>query len=233
MTELQISAPPLIHGERLSQPVFEHRYEAMPPGIKAELIAGVVHMASPAQVIHGRPQGHIIAWLGVYWFATDGVDLQVETTTRLNKETEIQPVVLMRLEPAAGGTSRVSADGYLEGAPELVVEVAASTAFYDLHSKRTCYQYSGVQEYIIWQPKKQQLDWFVLQDGEYVQLLPDDEGVIRSRVFPGLHLAMDALLNGDRKRLIAVAQQGIATAEHAAFVQQHISEHLPSAPANG
>jgi hypothetical protein len=34
-------------------------------------------------------------------------------------------------------------------------------------------------------------------EGQYVPLVPDDDGIIRSHVFPGLQLAVDALLAGD------------------------------------
>ena len=38
--------PPLENGDHLSRDEFERRYHAMPPGIKAELIEGVVYIPS-------------------------------------------------------------------------------------------------------------------------------------------------------------------------------------------
>ncbi len=79
----------------------------------------------------------MICWLGVYKAATPGVGLADNATVRLDAENEPQPDALLRME--IGGQSQITADDYLEGAPELIVEVAASSASYDLHEKlRVC-----------------------------------------------------------------------------------------------
>ena len=77
----------------------------------------------------------------------------------------------------AGGQSRVSDDDYLEGAPELIVEIAASSATYDLHDKLRVYRRNGVREYVVWRVHDRQIDWFVLADEEYRRLEPDAAGV--------------------------------------------------------
>jgi len=73
----QSGLPPLENGDRLTQVEFERRYHAMPHVKKAELIEGVVYMASP-------------------------------------------------IDESCGGQSFIGAEGYVEGAPELTAEVAAS-----------------------------------------------------------------------------------------------------------
>lgn len=65
-----------------------------------------------------------------------------------------------------------------------------------------------------------ELVWFVWREGQYDRLCPNTEGVIRSQCFPGLWLAVDALLQDERSRLLAVVQAGLQTAEHQAFVQR-------------
>jgi Putative restriction endonuclease len=67
-------------------------------------------------------------WLGLYCFATPGVQGGDNATVRLDLENEVQPDGLLRLEPELGGKSRVTEDHYLEGPPELVLEIAASSA---------------------------------------------------------------------------------------------------------
>lgn len=42
--------------------------------------------------------------------------------------------------------------------------------------------------------------------------------IIRSEVFPGLWLATDAVWQGNLRKMLAVLQEGIASAEHADFV---------------
>ncbi|MBE9116945.1 Uma2 family endonuclease [Lusitaniella coriacea LEGE 07157] len=211
-----LKLPPLESGDRLTRYEFERRYQAMPSIKKAELIEGVVYVASPVRATrHGRPHADIIGCLFVYKVATPGVDLQDNATVRLDVDNEVQPDALLRLE--AGGTSRISDDDYIEGVPELIAEVAASSASYDLNDKLNAYRRNGVKEYLVWQSYENRLDWFRLREGEYIALDPDERGVIRSEVFPGLWLSVTALERGDLAEVLGVLQQGLQTSEHQAF----------------
>ena len=213
--------PPLESGDRLTRHEFERRYQAMPQIKKAELIEGVVYVASPVRMTnHGRPHAQLMAWLTAYWVATSGVNMGDNTTVRLDLDNEPQPDALLRIEPEVGGNSRISDDDYIEGAPELVAEIAASSASYDLNDKLNAYRRNGVQEYIVWQIYENRLDWFSLQEGRYVSLQPDEAGVIRSFVFPGLWLAVNALRGGNLPEVLAVLHQGVQTTEHQAFVER-------------
>jgi hypothetical protein len=117
---LAINIPPLTSGDRLTRREFERRYAATPEKFKAELIEGVVYVASPVRFAsHGEPHTHIITWLGTYCAATPGVRMGDNTTIRMDPFNEPQPDVVLRLNPAVGGRSQVSPDDYLEGAPEL------------------------------------------------------------------------------------------------------------------
>ena len=215
------SVPPLKHGERLTREEFERRYEAMPHLKKAELIEGVVYMPSPVRIdFHGRPHAQIMAWLGAYWIATPGVDLADNTTVYLDSNNEHQPDALLRIEPAQGGRSRIIDEGYVEGAPELIVEIAGTSADYDLQEKLEVYRRCGVQEYIVWQTQDGRLDWFQLVNEEYVVLVPNAEEVIESQVFPGLRLAVVALIEGDRAKVSSELQAGLQTTTHTAFVER-------------
>ncbi|GAB1537553.1 Uma2 family endonuclease [Scytonema sp. NUACC21] len=213
--------PPLESGDRLTRFEFERRYTLMPHIKKAELIEGVVYVASPVRIKnHGRPHAQVMGWLTAYWAATPGIDMGDNATVRLDADNEPQPDALLRLEPEAGGNSRISNDDYIEGAPELIVEVAASSASYDLKDKLNAYRRNGVQEYIVWQMYENRLDWFRLEEGRYVALEPDADGVIRSQVFPGLWLAVSALREGNLAEVLAVLQQGLQTPEHQEFLKR-------------
>ena len=99
--------PPLENGDRLTRAEFERRYEAMPEVKKAELIHGVAYMGSPVRFgKHGQPHARLLTWLGTYAALTRGVGLGDNATVRLDADTEPQPDALLRIEPAAGGTSR-------------------------------------------------------------------------------------------------------------------------------
>lgn len=210
--------PPLENGDRLNRYEFERRYNAMPDIKKAELIEGVVYMASPVRAAnHGRPHALIITWLGVYRATTPGVDLIDNATTRLDLDNEPQPDALLRIE--VGGQSTISEDDYVEGAPEFIAEVAGSSASYDLGDKLNVYRRNGVQEYLVWQVYDNRIDWFRLSEGEYIALEPDADGVVHSEVFPGLWLAVGAMLDGNLADVLSLLQAGFATAEHATFVE--------------
>ncbi len=204
--------PLLESGDRLTRHEFERRYTAMPDNKKAELIEGIVYMASPLRIrSHGEPHANLILWFGTYKIAVPGLILGDNSTVRLDLDNEPQPDVVLFIDEKFGGRARISDDDYIEGAPELVAEVAASSASNDLHDKKNAYRRNGVLEYIVWQVFENKLDWFYLQDGEYVSLEPDTEGVIKSKIFPGLWLAASALLTGDMNQVIQVLQQGLKT----------------------
>jgi Uma2 family endonuclease len=212
-----LTIPPLESGDRLTRTEFERRYEATPEHLKAELIEGIVYMASPVRVFHGTPHFNLITWLGVYSAATNGVSGSDNATTRLDRDNELQPDALLRIE--VNGSSTLSEEGYIEGAPELVAEVATSSAAIDLGMKKNVYRRNGVQEYLVWQTFGNRFHWFMLDGEEFVAIEPDEEGIIRSRIFPGLWLAVPALLEGNMMEVLRVLQQGIADASHQAFVE--------------
>jgi Uma2 family endonuclease len=184
----------LENGDRLNRLEFERRYAASNIK-KAELIEGIVHLASPLLfTLHAEPHAQILIWLGTYQSRFPALEVGIEPTVRLDPDNEPQPdVVLFRL----GGNAQIDDDGYITGAPELVVEIAASTVSYDLHAKKRVYERNGVKEYIVWRTLDREIDWFILENSKYVRLNPDDAGIIHSREFDGLRLNIKAILNGD------------------------------------
>lgn len=214
-------SPPLNPGDRLSRAEFERRYHAHPEIKKAELIEGVVYMPSPARFQqHSHPHAFIVTWLGVYQAATPGVTVGDNATVRLDYDNEPQPDALLRIESRSGGRSRITNDDYVEGPPELIVEIAASSVAYDLHDKLYVYQRNGVREYLVLQMYEQRADWYVLSEGVYEPLKADENGVLRSGVFPGLALQPAAIWSGDIATLLAVLQEGLTSSEHTAFIER-------------
>jgi len=216
---VQASLPPLENGDRLTRAEFERRYGAMPGVKKAELIEGVVYMPSPVRLRrHGQPHAQILVWLGSYQALTKGVIAADNASTRLDLDNEPQPDALLMIDPERGGQARISDDDYVEGAPELVVEVAASSVSIDLHKKLHVYRRSGVREYVVWRVEDRQIDWYALRDSEFIRLDPDEKGRYRSQTFPALWLDATALVGGDMAKVLDVVRQGLAAPEHAKFV---------------
>ncbi len=225
MTPSQASSPETVPalepGDRLSRAEFERRYEAMPHVKKAELIEGVVYMPSPVRAHrHAEPHYRLITWLGHYSAFTPHILGCDNGTARVDLDNEPQPDAMLLINPAFGGQARISADDYVEGAPEWVGEVSASSVSFDLHTKLNVYRRNGVREYVVWRVQDKQIDWFVLRSGEFEPLQADDAGILRSEVMPGLWLDAAALIGGDMARVLKIVQQGLASAEHASFVKR-------------
>jgi Uma2 family endonuclease len=210
--------PPLRNGDRLTQPEFHRRYEAMPAHVRAELVGGVVYVSSPARMPHSAFHLDLSGVLYVYMDATPGVDAGTDATAILDETSEPQPDLTLRILPECGGQSWLNEDQYWCGPPELAIEVAHGTKSLDLGPKKTDYRTSGVIEYLVYSVKDQRLFWFRLKEG--TELQPDRNGVYRSVTFPGLWIDEPALVARDSNRLLKTLKRGLSTPEHAAFVKQ-------------
>ena len=213
--------PPLQPGDRLTREEFERRLDAMPESVKAELIEGRVYMPPPSfEEHHGSPHMAVNIVIANYWVATPGIIASDNSSMRLDMGNLPQPDTYLRILQSHGGRTWRSREGYIEGAPELVAEVAASSASYDLHEKLEAYRRNGVNEYLVWRTYENKLNWFTLRGGRYQELAPRTDGVWCSEVFPGLWLDATALLRFDLPRLKDVLEQGVRSPEHAAFVDK-------------
>lgn len=209
----------LVNGERMKQPEFHRRYAAYEEDEKWELIGGIVYTASPMlSLTHSNYDGEVGFLLETYRRATPGVQVMHNATAILDEDSEPQPDLGMRILPECGGQSRTSDDDYLQGAPELFVEIAHSRRALALHAKREDYERTGVVEYLVVCSEEQEVHWFHFPSGETVRA--NRQGVSRSRVFPGLWLDTAALLRLESARLMEVLRQGLASREHAAFVKR-------------
>jgi Uma2 family endonuclease len=209
--------PPLENGDQLNADEFLRRYSAMPHLKKAELIQGVVYLMPPPVSFeyHAKPDSLLQGWLCNYAIATRGVQPGANGTVRLSFSDVPQPDGILRLLPEFGGQTQTDAEGYLVGPPDFVFEVAASSASYDAGKKRDTYRLAGVREYLLLRTRDEAVDWWHLEGGEYKSLVPHDDGTLRSLVFPGLWLNVQALLEGNGREVMAALNRGIASAEHA------------------
>jgi len=208
----------LRNGDRLTRVEFLRRYHAMPNLRHAELIEGRVYMPSPVSAERqGEPHFDFVTWLGVYRVMTPGVVGGDNSTLDLDMDNAPQPDGYLRIEERCGGRTRII-DGYLQGPPELIVEIAASSVSYDLQDKLNAYRRNGVAEFVVWRTEDHEIDWFVLDGGNYVRLPIGADRIYRSVVLPGLWLDVDAVLAGDFAKTLQVLNAGIADESHAKFV---------------
>lgn len=213
----------LVNGERMTQPEFHRRYEGCPEGEKWELIGGIVYVASPLKLPHSDYDDEIGYVLGTYRRATPGTQVTHNATAILDEESEPQPDLGLRILSEYGGQSRTTTDDYLEGAPELLVEVAHSRRNLAMHGKRDDYERTGVLEYLVVCMEEEEVHWFHFPSGDVIR--PNRQGISRSLVFPGLWFDEAALLRLDSARLMEVLQQGLASRAHAAFVKRLQTAH--------
>jgi len=196
--------PPLENGDHLEATEFLRRYEAMPEVKKAELIQGIVQMASPVRYDqHGKPDSLMRGWLMTYAARHAGAHSAANTTLRLGPEDVVQPDGMLFRDRADGGGAWVGEDGYLTGCPELVVEIAASSVSRDAWEKRETYQRAGIPEYLLWRVEDEVIEWFCLEDGLYRAQKADGDGLVESRAFAGLRLDVGAALRFDAAAVLA------------------------------
>lgn len=226
--------PRLRDGDRMTSREFFRRYEADPEAVRAELLDGVVYVNARRLTVdgkeaivppisnegHGEPQYGLTGWLAAYSAHTPGTVGSAPSTIRISGRNAPEPDVLLRILPECGGRSSVGEDEFLHGPPELIVEVSNTSVGRDLGLKFRQYEREGVKEYIVWRTAQEQIDWFALKRKKYVPLAPDPTGIVRSETFPGLWLDVPALLAGNMAKVLQVVQQGLASPEHAAFVEK-------------
>jgi Uma2 family endonuclease len=199
LAHAEAAVPPLEAGDLLTREEFYRRWELHPEIKKAERIGGRVFLQMTVHRKHGKPHARVAAWLGAYEARREDLEALLETTVRLGDE-DFQPDALVRY---LDGASTVGDDDCIEGPPELVVEVSASSVSYDLNLKKELYRRSGVAEYLVWQVYEGVIDWWKLETGAYVPIEPDSAGILQSAQFPGLRLAREALLAGDMAAVLA------------------------------
>jgi len=212
--------PLLYCGDHLNQPEFHRRYEAYPdPRAKFELIGGIVYMMAPAGYEHGKGDYRLTGLIFQYERATTGVEGAQNATIILGEKSEPQPDNVLMVRAAFGGRVRIRGKKtkYIVGPPELVFEVAHSSLAIDLHEKRRDYRAGGVSEYIVFDVDRGQVHWFDLGRDEQVKVPPDR--ILRSRTFPGFWIDTKALIARDVNRLADCLDCGIASPEHAQFVE--------------
>lgn len=191
---------PFDNGDVMSREQFHRLYSECEELQRVELIEGIVYLPSPIRSKgHAEEQMLMLVWLDAYASRHEesGLSAQPPNSVMLDDENEPEPdAMLFRKDQAQFD------DGYLASAPELIVEIAASSAARDLHQKKRAYECNGVREYIVWRTRDKAIDWFRLVDGAYVTISPNAEGIIESAEFPGLRLDVPAMLAHDRARVL-------------------------------
>jgi Uma2 family endonuclease len=223
--------PLLQNGDRLTQPEFHRRYESYPEDICFELVGGTVYVSSPLSIPHSDHDDELGFLFSLYRRATPGVKALHGTTIILGAESEPQPDLGLMILSEFGGRCRISKRKYVQGAPELLAEIAFSSVALDLHQKKTDYEKAGVDEYLVICIAEAKLVWFDFKNGRCIE--QDALGIYRSRVFPGLWIDSKALLALDSKGVETMIRKGLSSQEHADFVKKLQAAKRRRSPKNG
>ncbi len=207
-------------GARMNQRRFHELYASTPDGFKAELIEGTVYVASPVSGWHAGPHATLVGWLYVYMDSTLGVRVYNDATNILNSESEPQPDAALLLDEDVDGRTRMDEKGYILGAPELVAEVAHSSASIDLGKKMEVYEREGASEYVVVLVREKRVRWFVRRDYGFEEQRPDVNGVLKSEFYPGLWLSEGSFFDAEPRPLMKILRKGLASPAHAAFVAE-------------
>ena len=187
----------------MSPEEFLWRWEQIPELKKAELIEGVVHLASPVWSPHSAYDALFASWLTYYAVAAKQ-DLWIGSKPTLRLEgSVVQPdVALVRGRSSLQG-------GYLNEIPELVVEVCYSSKSHDLGQKLATYRSAGLRDHIAVLTQARRVEWRVITGAKCRLLHPTKNGILSSPNFPGLWLDTQALFPLDRQRLFAAIDRGV------------------------
>ena len=192
----------------MSRDEFMRRWEQIPELKQAELIEGVVYLASPVSLAHGSYDALFVQWLGRYSFAVQkGLKITTNTTVPIGYST-FQPDIALFHPANAEDADRK----YLEHVPDLVVEISHSSRSYDLGPKLAAYRSAGLRDYITVLLEDQRVEWRVLSGARYRLLQPAKDGILRSPNFPGLWLDTLALFPPNERRLFGAIDRGLEAA---------------------
>jgi Uma2 family endonuclease len=182
---------------------FEQFVELVADGQKADLLDGVIYMASPDNI-----EGNDLnAWLCtiLYGFA-DVNDLGKVYVSRVAYRigTKRGPEPDLGFVPKALEWRRRR--GYIDGPPALAVEiVSADSVHRDYVLKRRIYEQAGVQEYWIIDPEEERATFLVLRKGRFKERKPVKH-IWQSEVLPGLVLDVRWFWNAHRPHAVEVLQ---------------------------
>jgi len=169
-------------------------YALVPDGRKADLIDGVIYMASPDSRRANDLTGFVYRLFEGFVEARDigGKVFFSRFACRISEFNAPEPDVgYVRPERAD-----LVEDGGLRGAPDIAVEIVSrESRRRDYEDKRGLYEESGVAEYWIIDPIQQRVEFLVLQEGRYRLAPLEQNRLFRSRALSGFWIDVDWLLS--------------------------------------
>ncbi len=162
-------------------------------GQKADLIDGVIYMASPDSLRANKLTG-FIQFLFQGFLEARGIGGEVlfsRFAFRLGEFSAPEPdVAYVRPERV-----HLIGEGGMRGGPDIAVEIVSRESRHrDYELKRRLYEEAGVPEYWIVDPVQKRVEFLVLEEGRYQLAALEENRLFRSRALSGFWIDVDWLL---------------------------------------
>lgn len=184
----------------------EEFYSLVPDDQKADLLDGVIYLASPDSRRANNLTGFLFSLLAMYndAKAIGGAVFITRFAFRLSKYCAPEPdVAYVRPERV----HLVHEGGMREG-PDIAVEVVSRESRQrDYRRKKQVYQKAGVEEYWIIDPLEDRTEFHRLEQGRYKLVPLEANHLFRSQVLPGFWLDVNWLLSWPLPNPYACLQQ--------------------------
>ncbi len=174
---------------------------------KADLIDGVIYMASPEKIDNNR----LLLWLGTMlrqFIEERGLGkLTINRVAyRLSDKNAPEPDLAVVRTDRLG----IMKSGYVDGPPDLAIEfVSPDSVERDYHDKRRRYEAAGVEEYWIIDAEEAKATFLVRGPSGFVEGAVEDH-IYRSRVIPGFAIDTRWLWQRPLPPTLAIVQAMLA-----------------------
>lgn len=173
---------------------FDEFIQLVPDGQKADLIDGVIHMASP-DLLDANDLNAFLSGLLRQFVAARRLGGKVvisRVAFRLSEHRAPEPdIAYIRSERV-----HLAERGYMPGPPDIAVEIVAEESrSRDYVEKRSLYEQAGVQEYWIIDQLEASVEFLNLRNGKFELVPLDRNRYFHSEVVPGFWVDVDWLLS--------------------------------------
>jgi Uma2 family endonuclease len=155
-------------------------FKLLPEGTLCEVIDNVLYMSPTPKYNHQRLLGLLFNKIcnHVDHTKTGEVIISPFDVYFDHLLSAVQPDLLF---VSNSNRSILKEDGYIHGAPDLIVEVLSSNKKRDTVEKRSLYERAGVKEYFIVNPVDRKIQCYRLTNNEY-DLVYDQDGMFTSTI---------------------------------------------------
>lgn len=155
-------------------------FRLLPEGTLCEVIDNVLYMSPAPKYNHQSLIALLSRRIGNYLEKTNLGEVLISPFDVYFEEllSAVQPDILIVLNE---NRHILKEDGYIHGAPDIIIEVLSRDKKRDLVKKKSLYERAGVNEYFTVNPENREINAWVLKENKY-ELQYTDIGKFKSSV---------------------------------------------------